>query len=356
MPPKRKKPMRLPNSFGTISKLSGARRKPWMAKKFLRYKLNEQTGRMISDYLIIGYYETYELAYESLLDYNRNPYSVMRDATFKDVYDSWSNGKFDKISESNAKGYKASYSLCNDIENKVFVDIKLADLQYIVDTCGKNYPTLRKLKVLFGQMYDYAIKNDIASKNYSEYVDISGGNKDSMGKREPFSQKEISILWDNVYRNRYMQIPLMLIYSGVRISELLDLKKEDIHLNERYFDVVSSKTDAGIRKVPIAEKVYKFYEEWFNHSKCQYLLCTENNKRLLYRNYYDAYWTPVMKELVMQHRPHDTRHTCISLLASAEISQTIIKTIVGHSGAMTLTERVYTHLEIEKLVEAINKI
>ena len=34
----------------------------------------------------------------------------------------------------------------------------------------------------------------------------------------------------------------------------------------------------------------------------------------------------------------------------------MIKKIVGHSGAMTLTERVYTHLDIEILVEAINKI
>ena len=34
----------------------------------------------------------------------------------------------------------------------------------------------------------------------------------------------------------------------------------------------------------------------------------------------------------------------------------MIKKIVGHSGAMTLTERVYTSLDIETLVEAINKI
>ncbi len=34
----------------------------------------------------------------------------------------------------------------------------------------------------------------------------------------------------------------------------------------------------------------------------------------------------------------------------------MIKKIVGHSGAMTLTERVYTHLRTETLLEAINKI
>ena len=34
----------------------------------------------------------------------------------------------------------------------------------------------------------------------------------------------------------------------------------------------------------------------------------------------------------------------------------MIKKIVGHSGAMSLTEKVYTHLDIQSLVEAINKI
>lgn len=356
MPAKRKKPMRLPNSFGTISKLSGIRRRPWMAKKFLRYKKSPNTDRMISEYLVIGYYETYEEAYDGLKEYNRNPYSVLRDSTFKDIYNSWSASKFDKISESNIKGYKASYNLCNDLDNKVFADIKLADLQYIVDSCGKNYPTLRKLKVLFGQLYEYALKNDVATKNYAEYVDISGGSRESMGKREPFNKDEIIMLWDNVTRNKYIQIILMLIYSGVRISELLDLKKSDVHLANKYFDVTSSKTESGIRKVPIADKVYPFFEEWYNFSSCNHLLCTENGNRLTYRNYYDAYWTPFMHDLNMQHKPHDTRHTCISLLANSGVSQTIIKMIVGHSGAMSLTEKVYTHLEIDTLINAINKI
>jgi hypothetical protein len=34
----------------------------------------------------------------------------------------------------------------------------------------------------------------------------------------------------------------------------------------------------------------------------------------------------------------------------------IIKMIVGHSGAMTLTEKVYTHFDMKELVDAINQI
>ena len=51
--------------------------------------------------------------------------------------------------------------------------------------------------------------------------------------------------------DKYYQIVLMLIYNSVRISELLDLKKENVHLEEQYFDVIDSKTENGIRKAGI---------------------------------------------------------------------------------------------------------
>ena len=44
------------------------------------------------------------------------------------------------------------------------------------------------------------------------------------------------------------------------------------------------------------------------------------------------------------------------MLAKAGVDQTIIKKIVGHSGAMTLTEKVYTHFDVKELVNAINQI
>lgn len=139
--------------------------------------------------------------------------------------------------------------------------------------------------------------------------------------------------------DKYYQIVLMLIYSGVRISELLDLKKENVHLDEQYFDVICSKTENGIRKVPIADKVLPYYKAWYESCpECEYLLHTEDGKHFEYRNYYDSYFKPLMEQLNINRTPHCCRHTCISMLAEAGINQTIIKKIVGHSGAMTLTE------------------
>ena len=44
------------------------------------------------------------------------------------------------------------------------------------------------------------------------------------------------------------------------------------------------------------------------------------------------------------------------MMAARNVNPTLIKKIVGHSGAMSVTEKVYTHVNVEELLEAINKI
>ena len=338
--------------------MSGKRRRPYVVKKTVGWHYDEAKDKMIQDQMTIGYAATRAEGLQMLAEYNNNPFDLKASkVTFQEVYERWSKEKFPTISHSNVKGYEASYKVCESLYRKVFRDMKLVDLQTVVDTCGKNFPTLKKLKSLFNQLYEYAMKNDICSKDYSEFVDIVKYKDKNPDKRDhnKFTKEEIERLWTLV-EDPYYQIVLMLIYNGCRISEFLDLKKEDVYLDEQYFDVIASKTENGLRKVPIADKLLPFYKAWFEGSACEYLLHTPDQKHFDYRNYFDSYFTPLMEQLGFDHTPHDTRHTCISLLTEADVNPTSIKKIVGHSGAMTLTERVYTHLDIQILVDAINKI
>ena len=325
-------------------------------RKTVGWHVNPETGKSVQEQITIGYAATRAEGLQMLAEYNNNPFDIKASkATFQEVYERWSKEKFPTISKSNVKGYEASYRVCGTLYNKVFRDIRLMDLQFVVDTCGKNYPTLKKLKGLFNQLYAYAMKNDICNKDYSEFVDLSRYKDKNPNKRDrnKFTKEQITRLWE-LAEDPYYQIVLMLIYNGCRISEFLDLKKENVHLEEQSFDVIASKTENGLRKVPIADKVLPFYKAWYEGSQCEYLLHTPDQKHFDYRNYYDSYFTPLMEQLGYDQTPHCTRHTCISMLTEAHVDQTMIKKIVGHSGAMTLTERVYTHLDIETLVEAIN--
>lgn len=338
--------------------MSGKRRNPYMVRKTIGWEYDPAKDKQVQKYAIIGYAATKAEAIQMLADYNLNPFDVKASKiTFQEVYEKWSKAKFPTISKSNVHGYEASYKVCGTLYNRIFKEIRLADLQLVVDTCGKNFPTLKKLKGLFSQLYEYAMKNDICNKDYSEYVDILQYKEKNPDKRDhnKFAREEVDRLWE-LSDQPFYQIILMLIYNGCRISEFLDLKKENINLEQQYFDVIASKTENGIRRVPIADKVLPFYKAWYESSDCEYLLHTPQNQHFDYRNYYDSYWTPLMESIGFDHKPHDTRHTCVSMLVEAKVDQTTIKKIVGHSGAMTLTEKVYTHLDVEALVEAINKI
>ena len=44
------------------------------------------------------------------------------------------------------------------------------------------------------------------------------------------------------------------------------------------------------------------------------------------------------------------------MLAEAKVELTVIKTIVGHSGAMPLTERGDTHINVQEMLDDINRI
>lgn len=349
--------VKLPNGFGNVSKLPGERRKPWRARKTTGWDLDYEGGTAKQTYHTVGYYATRQQAIQALAEYNTSPYHLDNDITFQALYEKWSEDKFPTISHSNVNGYKASYAVCSHLDRMKFVDIRKSHLQGVIDNSGKNYPTLKKVKSLYSQLFKCALENDICQKDYSVFVDIAK-HKDKMGVgiHKPFLDAEIQLLWDNVSRHEYIQVLLILIYSGVRISELLDLKKEDVRLEDHYFEVLSSKTEAGIRKVPIADKIRPFFEHWMNKGTGDYLLCSVEGQHLKYFNFRDVYWKALMKELSLDHLPHDTRHTTISLLAKANVNQTIIKRIVGHAGAMSLTEKVYTHFEIKQLLDAVNLI
>ena len=233
--------------------------------------------------------------------------------------------------------------------------MKTKDLQNVIDTCGKNYPTLKNIKILFNQLFAYAMKNELCAKDYSKYVDISKYSDKNPNRltRDVFPKDKIDLLWKNCDDSHYQMI-LILIYTGVRIQELLDLKKEHVHLNEHYFDVVASKTESGVRKVPISDYIYPFFKNWYFSSDGEYMFHTKDNQPFKYRNYYDSYFMPIMEQIDVNLTPHCCRHTFVSLLAEANISQTYNKLIVGHKGAMSLNERVYTHIDMKELINAVN--
>nr|WP_304358286.1 tyrosine-type recombinase/integrase [Clostridium paraputrificum] len=340
--------MRLPNGYGTVYKLSGNRRKPFMVRKTIGWS---DEGKQL--YKTIGYYETRKLALAALADYNANPYNIDTSSiTFSELFTKWSEEKYIDISKSAINGYNAAYDTSKELHNLRFVDIKANHLQNVINTCGKGYGTQRKIKSLYNQLYKYAMKNDVVQKDYSNYVEL--GKKIDSIKRVPFSEKEIKRLFKVVDQVPFVDTILIMIYSGLRIGELLLIKSTDIDL-ENEIITGGIKTDAGKNRIiPINKKILPFIKNRLEKGH-EYLIVNSRNKPMKYDNYYRERFIPIMEQLNMNHRPHDARHTFATLMNNADANTTSIKKIIGHSSYLT-TEKIYTHKDIEELRKAIDLI
>ena len=283
--------MRMPNGYGSVYKLPGHRRNPWCARKTVGWKDDPAKKKSFPIYKFIGFYPTKQEALQALANYNADPFDLnIEQMTLEELYDKWSDEHFKKVSDSNIKGVKASWKLCEKIKDMRLVDLKLDHFQKVCDDSGKNSPTLKKLKITLGLMYDYAVMHEIVSKDKRDmirYVDIKKAGNPNAFHRKPFSSAQIKTLWKAKDSNIYVSVILILIYTGVRIGELLNLEKKDIHLDERWFFVKESKTESGIREVPIAEKIVPFFEYWLARDG-DHLICTPDDNPFLYRNYYDS--------------------------------------------------------------------
>ena len=341
--------MKKANGNGSVSKLSGIRRKPYIARVTLGW--DESTGRQIRK--TIGTYVTQKEAQKALIDYLDNPYDLdLANILFKDVYEKWSRLKYPKVSHSAILGYQSAYNNVEKLHNMKIKDIKARHLQEAIDNCSKGQATKKKIKFLFGQMFAYAMQNDIITKDYSEFVDIGKASEES--KREPFSNKEIELLWKHIDNIEFIDTILIMIYSGFRIGELLELETKNIDLINMTM-TGGLKTEAGKnRLVPIHPKILPLIEKRYNKDN-QYLIINFKGKKMKYDNYYKEKFIPIMEQLNMKHRPHDCRHTFATLLSNANANATAIKKMIGHESYAT-TEKIYTHKDIEELRKNVELI
>lgn len=350
--------MKLPNSYGSVFKLSGNRRNPWTIRKTSWETVD---GKAKRKYTYLGYYKTRAEALDALSEYNRSPYDTSQ--TFANVYDTWSAFKFPTISASNINSYQVSYKKCPELHDKIIGEIKTSELQLIIDSI-ETYPSKKKMKILFNQVFDYAVANDIIPKNNSHLLNIGQAVKST--KHYMFSEEEMSVLWQHS-DNEYVQIILMLIYTGCRPSELFNLKTDDVNIDEEFFSIIQGKNSNAVRIVPIHKKILPFFISWKNKEQ-EYLITSFLGKKINFKNFNafsEVYWEPILKELnileyklngeTRTHLPYDCRHTFTSMWAKKQLNESIRRKIQGHSGK-GIGDQVYTHYDIETLSAEINKL
>ena len=101
--------------------------------------------------------------------------------------------------------------------------------------------------------------------------------------------------------------------------------------------------------LPKIDEWVKYVQRYVN----KYLFSYEGKK--LSNSQYYIFWNDIMKQLGMEHTPHECRHTFRSRLDSAGANKVCIDLMMGHK-SKEVGERIYTHKTIQELKEAIELI
>ena len=245
--------MRNPNGYGTVAKLSGQRRRPYIVKKTIGWN---DKGHPIYD--IIGYAETREAGNIMLAEYNRDPWDVDRaKITLQQLFDLWKEKKAPKLGESNRSSLCSAFKHCSAYVNKPYKQLRSYQMQETIDGCGKGYSTQAAIKNLWGHLDRFALEMDIINRCFSELLTSDPIPPTS---RLPFTNDEIKTVWEH-QSDPWVDTVLILLYSGWRISEFLNLKPEDIDLKEGTMKG-GTKTKAGKNRiVPIHPKIRPLIEQ-----------------------------------------------------------------------------------------------
>lgn len=337
--------IRLPNGYGCVTKLSGKRRKPFVARITAGYKDN---GNQI--YSVIGYYENRKDALTALAEYNAKPYNIdLSKITFKELYELWSATELPKLGESLQYAHKAAYKYCKHLDNIPYRNLRKVQMQDCIDRCGKSQSTQTNIKNLFGQLDKYAYDQDIIPKQYSVNLTISSTKTK---KRNPFKYEEIKAIEANAGKPLYDETIFML-YTGCRVGEMLLVRSEDIDLENRTM-MLGLKTEAGKdRIVPIHRNLEPIIRA---HIGAEYLFNHERSKTAKYperalRTQFLRNWS----NLFQNHETHDCRHTFRSQLDRQGANRACMNMIMGHKGT-DIGERVYTHKTIQELISTIDTL
>ena len=336
--------MRRENGTGTIYKVKDRKlRKPFKVIVVTGYTLD--SGNPIRK--VLGYYAKASEATEALNNYLKNKNSFdLKKLTLKEVYERWWSSHKDKVKGKTIDTYRSCYNkYLSKLDNRVFSELKTLELQEFFNNNISGWTTQHLAKSILKSMFEYALKYEIVDKDYSKFIELV--KRERVIKRAIFTETEREAIFQS--DNKICKAVSVLIYTGLRIDEFLSLKRENIENN--FIFVKTSKTDAGIRTIPIHHKIKTIVDGFLNEGGEYLFYITKKDKKTVYETFRRLFYN-IMQEMGMEHTIHDTRHTFASMLNQVGANDVIISSLAGHEDK-EFTKKVYTHTELEDLENAI---
>jgi site-specific recombinase XerD len=277
-------------------------------------------------------------------------------SNFKDEYIEFVRPvKSKKYLVSISSSFKQLISFCGDIPLNE-IDIRILD-KFITTTFSRTqrgaHHYYRTLKASFNKAVEW---------NYISVNPFTKIKFPKLSKSFPvfITEDELLIILANTQYQHLKDIITVAFYSGLRLGELVNMKWNwlDFFQNQitvKCTDEFQTKNKKE-RIVPLNEKVRSVLFNRFNsslHNPDEFVFYHWKEKKLYQESISKQFKNIVRKSNLSEKiHFHTLRHSFASLLAQKSVSLYIIKELLGHEDLATT--QIYSHLQKQNLVEAIN--
>lgn len=258
------------------------------------------------------------------------------------------------------------------INSKALNDITSDTIESFISELHKKYkPRTAKRKIA-------SVKALFHYLDYKEYISINPFTKIQVKFREPMILPRtiplhiIEILLKSVYSERteakttYQKknalrdaaVMEILFATGIRISELCSLKKQNVNLTENNILIYgkgSKERRLQIGNQDVVNILSEYYREYQKEiAQCCYFFVNQSGRPLsdqAVRRMLVKYSS--LAKIDLHITPHMFRHTFATALLEADVDIRYIQEMLGHS-SINVTE-IYTHVTLSKQMDILSK-
>ncbi|MDY3113302.1 MAG: tyrosine-type recombinase/integrase, partial [Helicobacter sp.] len=207
--------------------------------------------------------------------------------------------------------------------------------------------------------------DDNLTHNFRIELKNWGGFRGKAGQKLPsyLKEEEVYRFLEGIDTHPFKHINLaarnrlvlkIIIYTGIRVSEALNLKTKDIINDGTYFIIRVKGKGNKPRVVMVKEKnIAKDYAEWINlrpsNAEEELIFCNKKGQKLT-----QAYVSRIVEQVLLtngirkeKNGAHMLRHSFATLLYQKSQDLVLVQEALGHSSLDT--SRIYTHFDKQKL-------